>query len=237
MQFVARECLDDLLVNHRLVSPTRTRTRWLLEALFYVAVTAAVSITEPKLTDILDVISTLFATVQVAALPALLIWHIYAPSPPHSGEALTTSATHVEEEAGTPPHPPPAARAAALTGATECDTSPVSGCSHGPSTLNSRLLDPMAPSSAAAMVGANLGALGGADARAPLEAAVADASSYYSRAACRMSPRQLRGLPRLSSVSAGVIATLYAGLALASAALYYATISVQPAAANATAAT
>ena len=52
--------------------------------------------------------------------------------------------------------------------------------------------------------------------------------SYYARQAAGMTALQRRGLPRMGAGCAGAVAALYAGLALLSAALYYATIGVQP---------
>ncbi len=70
LQYVARECIDDLLVGHRLVQPGRTRLRWVCQAAFFVTVTALISIVEPSLADVLDIISSLFATIQVHQLLA-----------------------------------------------------------------------------------------------------------------------------------------------------------------------
>ena len=47
------------------VRPGHSRLRWVGTAACFVAVTAFVSIFEPKLTDVLDIISSVFATLQV----------------------------------------------------------------------------------------------------------------------------------------------------------------------------
>jgi amino acid permease len=242
LQFVARECLDDLLVNHSLVSRARSRVRWVVEALAFVVITASVSITEPRLTDILDVISTLFASLQVAVMPALLVWYIYAPMrreapafdpldqttsplsaapppppqqqqpPPMPVPVPVTAPVQTQEEAsGTPP---PTLLASPLTAATTAATAAATS-TH---TLNSRLLEPSP--------------LNVSVDRLPVTAS--NRYSYFALKAAALSALRRRGIPRVGRTAAGVIATIYAGVALCSAALYYATIGVQPDA-NATA--
>ena len=85
----------------------------------------------------------------------------------------------------------------------------------GSGALSNRLLGGVAPSDAD-VEGSDLGK------------ARAAATSYYARQAGGMSALRLRGLPHMGACSAGAVGALYAGLALISAAMYYATMGVQP---------
>ena len=184
---------------------TRTTTRWVLEAVAYVSITAVISITEPDLTTILDVISTLFATLQVALLPAVLVYYLYAPmrsSAPSTHQAATTRARTDSKLIHPDSSDQPTFVADALlinvssTPTTADDTA---------ASLNSPLLVPT---------------------RTEGEGS---APSYFAKQAATMDSSQLRGLPHIGQGCAAAISALYAGVALVAAVMYYATIGVQPA--------
>lgn len=236
LQYVARGCLDDLLVQSGAVGQhSLPSLRWASEALLFVVVTGSVSTLEPRLTDILDVISTLFATLQVAALPALLVWYLYCPragnwrpipvdvSP--TAEPIGASGLASVEGAGT------AVAAARPTAVSEIGSDAAAGVVVGDG-LNSRLLP---HSSASTLPSEGESAhfdpstwqhTSGRDA-VPATAPGKRINSYFTHAAAVMPKWRLRGLPHLSPTAAGSVALLYASVAMAAAALYYATLGVE----------
>jgi len=98
LQFVARMCIDDVLVDRKIVAKGHSNTRFVLEAVVFVCITATVSIMMPSLTDVLDNISSLFATLQVTLCPALLLWKIYIAHPSTCASVDTDEAPFRRED-------------------------------------------------------------------------------------------------------------------------------------------
>jgi amino acid permease len=78
-QWVSRTIIDDFLVHHHLVPEKQSDFRFYTETVVFVVVTALVSIVLPELSDVIDIIGSTFATIQVFIFPALLFWKMYTP--------------------------------------------------------------------------------------------------------------------------------------------------------------
>ena len=77
LQWVSRTCIDDFLVHHKFVPEGESNFRFYAETIFFVVVTAVVSIVLPELSDVIGIIGSTFATLQVFIFPALLVNKMY----------------------------------------------------------------------------------------------------------------------------------------------------------------
>lgn len=77
LQWVSRTCIDDFLVHHKFVPEGESSFRFYAETTFFVVVTALVSIVLPQLSDVIGIIGSTFATLQVFIFPALLVHKMY----------------------------------------------------------------------------------------------------------------------------------------------------------------
>lgn len=77
LQWVSRTCIDDFLVHHKYVPEGPSAFRFYSETVFFVVVTALVSIVLPQLSDVIGIIGSTFATLQVFIFPALLVHKMY----------------------------------------------------------------------------------------------------------------------------------------------------------------
>ena len=96
LQWVARTCIDDLLVDQGYVQEVKVKDtryipqkRFLAETFFYVIVTTAISCIEPSITDVMDFIGATLAGLQVFVFPGLLYWKVKEKEHKAKGEGFT----------------------------------------------------------------------------------------------------------------------------------------------------
>jgi len=98
LQWVARTCIDDLLVNHGVFEEVKDEggarvipdRRFYLETVFYVVVTTLVACVVPQISVVMDFIGSTLAGLQVFVFPGLLWWKLKAREAAEKGLCKTS---------------------------------------------------------------------------------------------------------------------------------------------------